>query len=313
MGRRSFLYWKPLENNSCICFVVLCTHSYHGFAILIRCVANQLLIAIYFELFEKLFSYQSVPWEHNSYNCMKQKFIKNDDFENTQKTKQSILFSFNYYIYFLWHFFSTTVSKLYRHLCTLNETGLCNTDIRPGIFRRKSSSSRSRLSVVQSSSCPTSPRQGLRSNNSASSLRNFETNLSMAGCSSTSDIVPGLQRSASSISTVGRPRSSPSGLHSYTGEYILVLCVARRIHVNLVCVGLYHLFPWNTKKRFGAIICTRLSHRFNIIPIIIPFEQGIGHLSGWCSTPNIVWFWKQRQHQHIIVSDRIESINQTYE
>lgn len=89
------------------------------------------------------------------------------------------------------------------------ELGLCNWDTKTGIFRRKSSSSRSRLLPVQSSSCPTSPRQGLRINKSASSLRQYE---SVAGTSTTLN----LHRSASTISAF-RPRSSPSGLYSYTG------------------------------------------------------------------------------------------------
>lgn len=88
--------------------------------------------------------------------------------------------------------------------------GLCNTDTRPGIFRKKSNAAaRSRLSISQSSSCPPSPRQGLRLNNSSTSLRQLETTSANASLTS-------LHRSASTMSA-NRPRSSPSGFHSYTG------------------------------------------------------------------------------------------------
>lgn len=156
--------------------------------------------------------------------------------------------------------YSTTCPKTISY--TIYEKGLCNTDIRPGIFRRKSSSSRSRLSVVQSSSCPTSPRQGVRYNNSSSSLRNFETSSSVGSRSSTSDIMPGLHRSASSISTVGRPRSSPSGLFSYTGELVvfvsqyrfrLLICVIYFMELNKVR---HHLL-----RKDLASICHHLRHR----------------------------------------------------
>lgn len=93
--------------------------------------------------------------------------------------------------------------------------GLCNSDVRPGIFRRKSSSSKNRLSVIQSSSCPTSPKQGLRTNHSTASLGQYDSNTSMSG--STSRTAFGLHRSSSTVSAI-RPRSSPSGLHSYTGK-----------------------------------------------------------------------------------------------
>lgn len=84
--------------------------------------------------------------------------------------------------------------------------------MKSGIFRRKpNASSRHRLSLVQSSSCPASPRQGMRSNSSLTSLRSFEMN--SQGTSSNQSM--GLHRSASTISA--RPRSSPSGLFSYTG------------------------------------------------------------------------------------------------
>lgn len=93
-------------------------------------------------------------------------------------------------------------------------TGLCNSDTKAGIFRKKSNRSQSRLSINQSqyksSSCPPSPRQGtLRLNNSTSSLSQLDTNT--ASTSST------LHRSASTMSAI-RPRSSPSGLFSYTGN-----------------------------------------------------------------------------------------------
>lgn len=88
--------------------------------------------------------------------------------------------------------------------------GLCNTDTRPGIFRKKSNAAaRSRLSITQSSSCPPSPRQGLRLNNSSTSLRQLES-------TSANSSLTSLHRSASTMSA-NRPRSSPSGLHSYTG------------------------------------------------------------------------------------------------
>lgn len=94
----------------------------------------------------------------------------------------------------------------------LYRIGMCNIETKPGIFRRKSSnvSSRSRLAPIQSSSCPTSPRQGLR-----------KSSKSMEPAPSTSAAQPdiptsGLQRSASTISSY-RPRSSPAGLYSYTG------------------------------------------------------------------------------------------------
>lgn len=92
--------------------------------------------------------------------------------------------------------------------------GMCNIETKPGIFRRKSSNvSRSRLAPIQSSSCPTSPRQG---------LRKCSKSLEPAPSTSTSTAQPdvstttGLQRSASTISSY-RPRSSPAGLYSYTG------------------------------------------------------------------------------------------------
>ncbi|XP_031630509.1 dual specificity protein phosphatase 12 [Contarinia nasturtii] len=91
-------------------------------------------------------------------------------------------------------------------------TGVCNADTRQGIFRKKSNASRSRLSINQnrqSSSCPSSPRQGLRQNNSTSSLSQLDGNASSTSSS--------LHRSASTMSAI-RPRSSPSGLFSYTGS-----------------------------------------------------------------------------------------------
>lgn len=89
--------------------------------------------------------------------------------------------------------------------------GVCNADTRQGIFRKKSNASRSRLSINQnrqSSSCPSSPRQGLRLNNSTSSLSQLDGNVPSTSSS--------LHRSASTMSAI-RPRSSPSGLFSYTG------------------------------------------------------------------------------------------------
>lgn len=79
--------------------------------------------------------------------------------------------------------------------------------MKPGIFRRRSSnlSTRSRLSAMQTTSCPTSPRQGARR-----SSRSVEP----PGPSTSS---AGLQRSASTISAAMRPRSSPAGFFSYTG------------------------------------------------------------------------------------------------
>ncbi|XP_055312819.1 mucin-5AC [Sitodiplosis mosellana] len=92
-------------------------------------------------------------------------------------------------------------------------TGVCNADTRQGIFRKKSNASRSRLSMNQNrqtSSCPSSPRQGLRLNNSTSSLTQLDSNaMNIATVS--------LHRSASTMSSL-RPRSSPSGLFSYTGS-----------------------------------------------------------------------------------------------
>lgn len=94
-------------------------------------------------------------------------------------------------------------------------TGLCNTETKAGIFRKKSNTSRSRLSINQGSSnrqtasCPSSPRQGLRLNNSTSSLTQYEQNSVVTSTA--------LHRSASTMSSL-RPRSSPSGLYSYTGS-----------------------------------------------------------------------------------------------
>lgn len=48
--------------------------------------------------YSNAFSHQSVPWEHNSYNCMKQKFIERF-FENTQHI------NYQFYEYFLWPIF----------------------------------------------------------------------------------------------------------------------------------------------------------------------------------------------------------------
>lgn len=95
-------------------------------------------------------------------------------------------------------------------------------DTKSGIFRRKSSTTRSRLAPIQSSSCPTSPRQALRTISSDSALRKLDhsptsTSLCMATAPSSSGI--GLQRSASTVSNY-RPRSSPSGLYSYTGMIV---------------------------------------------------------------------------------------------
>lgn len=94
--------------------------------------------------------------------------------------------------------------------------GVCNADTRQGIFRKKSNTSRSRLSINQNrqtTSCPSSPRQGLRLNNSTSSLSQLDTNALNIAASS-------LHRSASTMSAI-RPRSSPSGLFSYTGTILL--------------------------------------------------------------------------------------------
>lgn len=86
---------------------------------------------------------------------------------------------------------------------------------RQGIFRRKSSNSstRSRLVPIQSTSCPTSPRQGVRKTS-----RSIDV---VPSTSSVSDAVANgattLHRSSSTISAF-RPRSSPAGLYSYTGK-----------------------------------------------------------------------------------------------
>lgn len=61
----------------------------------------------------------------------------------------------------------------------------------------------------QSSSCPSSPRQGLRMNSSCASLSQIDSQLASTSSST-------LHRSASTMSAI-RPRSSPSGLFSYTG------------------------------------------------------------------------------------------------
>lgn len=104
--------------------------------------------------------------------------------------------------------------------------GLCNSDMKTGIFRRKSSTMRSRLSSIQSASCPASPRQGLRTISSDGELGRLDhsptsaslASTSGAGQSSNADRTGnGLQRSASTVSNY-RPRSSPSGLYSYTGK-----------------------------------------------------------------------------------------------
>lgn len=97
----------------------------------------------------------------------------------------------------------------------MNQSGLCNTETKAGIFRKKSNTSRSRLSINQgssnrqTSSCPSSPRQGMRLNNSTSSLTQYEQNAIVTSTA--------LHRSASTMSSL-RPRSSPSGLYSYTGK-----------------------------------------------------------------------------------------------
>lgn len=102
------------------------------------------------------------------------------------------------------------------HLCTHSyhhPKGLCNADTRTGIFRKKMNTSRSRLSLNQSASCPTSPRHGLRSHSTTSSLQQLNE------CSMQSSSMMGLHRSASTISAL-RTRNSPSGLHAYTGTCI---------------------------------------------------------------------------------------------
>lgn len=103
--------------------------------------------------------------------------------------------------------------------------GLCNTDTKSGVFRRKSSSARNRLAPIQSStSCPTSPRQGLRSISSDGALRKLDhsmTSTSLAADAILNDVHSNtmLHRSASTVSNY-RPRSSPSGLFSYTGKFM---------------------------------------------------------------------------------------------
>lgn len=109
-------------------------------------------------------------------------------------------------------------------------TGLCNTDTKTGIFRRKSSTMRSRLASVQSSSCPASPREGMRAISSEGALGRMDHSATSASLASTSagpssTCVTGLQRSASTVSNY-RPRSSPSGLYSYTGMVVFVDCFA---------------------------------------------------------------------------------------
>lgn len=121
--------------------------------------------------------------------------------------------------------FSVSITNFFRHgLWQMKTKGLCNTDTKAGIFRKKSNSSRSRLSIspsqYKSSSCPSSPRQGaLRLNNSTSSLSQYELN-----AASTSTAV--LHRSASTMSAF-RPRSSPSGLFSYTGKWYHLFLLLR--------------------------------------------------------------------------------------
>lgn len=108
--------------------------------------------------------------------------------------------------------------------------GLCNSDTRTGIFRRKSNLSRSRLSVSsqQSSSCPTSPRQCLRQNSSSISLRQMDT----TATSPTEPTTSGLHRSASTVSAI-RPRSSPSGLFSYTGNQYFHFATTKKVEYFL--------------------------------------------------------------------------------
>ncbi|KAJ6646324.1 Dual specificity protein phosphatase 22 [Pseudolycoriella hygida] len=105
-------------------------------------------------------------------------------------------------------------------------TGLCNSDTKPGIFRRKSSNasrsgSRSRLAPIQSSSCPTSPRQygrkGSRSLEAGPSSSHPSSSRSRYECDEISSAPKGLHRSVSTISGI-RPRSSPAGLYSYTSS-----------------------------------------------------------------------------------------------
>ncbi|GAB0094006.1 uncharacterized protein DMENIID0001_092060 [Sergentomyia squamirostris] len=106
-------------------------------------------------------------------------------------------------------------------------TGLCNSSaVGKGIFRRKSSVSstvsRGRLAppgTVQS--CPTSPRRSHR----------VSRDPVLNDIPGTSELTPdeinqmpatSLHRSASAVSSF-RPRSSPAGLHSYTGNNAFVL------------------------------------------------------------------------------------------
>lgn len=104
--------------------------------------------------------------------------------------------------------------------------GLCNTDTKPGVFRRKSSnvSSKSRLGPQTphySSSCPTSPRQPAGSSRKSSRAVLEPQPSTSSAPPDTTDAVreaaASLHRSASTISAF-RPRSSPAGLYSYTGE-----------------------------------------------------------------------------------------------
>lgn len=134
--------------------------------------------------------------------CRKKKYTQNTCILSC-RYRESLPFIISSFI----HFFYLIINTF---LCNCLYIGLCNNETKPGIFRRKSSnvSSKSRLAPIQSSSCPTSPRQGLRKGSK-----------SVEPVPSTSAPTPssvGLHRSASTISSF-RPRSSPAGLYSYTG------------------------------------------------------------------------------------------------
>lgn len=115
---------------------------------------------------------------------------------------------------------------MYLHNAHYIKLGLCNSDAKPGIFRRKSSNtsrsnSRSRLAPIQSSSCPTSPRQcGRKGSRSEAGTSSSYPSPSLSQSDYETSSPKGLHRSVSTISGI-RPRSSPAGLYSYTSKTIL--------------------------------------------------------------------------------------------
>lgn len=70
-------------------------------------------------------------------------------------------------------------------------------------------------------------------------------------------------------------------IHTQVNVNIVVQFDQRLLLIRVICVIYYE-----KKKRFGASICTRFAHRFNIIPIVMSIEQRFGHLSGLCPTTN---------------------------